>query len=150
LTSEEGTAGETPDLVARSREATEAWNAEGLERFAEQFWGPDLVWEEDPNFPEAGVRRGRQACVERMLERFEAVGHVEITPGEVRQLGESHVLLELVIRGRGSASGAPTEMREWFVSEMDRDGFTVHMREVLYRDAALAAARELADSGDSG
>ena len=132
-----------PDLVALAREGIESWNNDGLEAFAQRWWAPEVVWEEAPDFPEAGLHRGREACVKRMLERFEAVGHVELTTGEARQLSDRRVFFEVIVRGRGSASGVPIEMREWFISEMEQDGRAVFMREFLDREEALAAAARL-------
>ncbi len=43
------------------------------------------------------------------------------------------------MRGRGSASGAPIEMRDFFLIE-NGDPLTIRFREFLDRNEALAAA----------
>jgi ketosteroid isomerase-like protein len=131
------------DRVALVHEAMEVWNTRGLEAFAEERWSADIVWEEASGFPEAGVRHGREACVRRMRERFEALGHVDVEVVNVDVLSDRGVLMELIIRGRGQASGAPTEMRDWFLTEVDEEDKTVRMREFLGRDEAMRAVEEL-------
>jgi ketosteroid isomerase-like protein len=131
------------DRVERVHEVFEIWNSRGVEAFAAEAWHPDIVWEEAAGFPEAGTRHGRQACVNRMVERFAAVGHVGLEIVDVELVGERATLIEMIVRGRGQASGAPTEMHDWFVTEIDDEGLTVRMREFLSRDAAERAAEEL-------
>ena len=136
------------ELVALVHEAYDVWNNEGLRAFAERWWGPDIVWEEPPMFPEAGVRRGREECVRRMEERFVPLGHVAIEVRDATRLGDRTVLQELTIRGRGSASGVPTEMRIWMIAELSDDLRVVWMREFLDQNEAHRAAAELATRPD--
>jgi hypothetical protein len=133
-------AGEERDFLALSRRAYELWNAEGVQAFAERWWSSEIVWEEPANFPEAGVRQGRQACIDRMKERFEPVGHVSVDVVSVRRVTESVFLQELTIRGRGTSSGIPTEMTDWLLGEINDDEQVIWMREFLDRDAAFADA----------
>jgi ketosteroid isomerase-like protein len=132
------------DGIAQVYAGIETWNSEGFDAFAEERWSPDIVWEEPSGFPDAGVRHGREACMQRMRERFEVLGHVEAEIVNATELSDRVVLTELIIRGRGQASGAPTEMRDWFVSEVDDDYKAVRLREFLTRDEAVRAAEELA------
>ncbi len=125
------------DPLAWVRERFEVWNREGLEAFAERFWHDDVVWEEPAGVPDAGVRRGREACIRRMKERLSLLGHVQVEVLDARQSGQRR-FVEVLVSGKGSASGAPTTMREYFVSDMRGDQ-VVHWREFLDRDAALAA-----------
>jgi ketosteroid isomerase-like protein len=133
------TSDESAERLARVRESLEVWNREGLEVMAERHWHPDMVWEEPEGFPDAAIRRGRSACVSRMRERLDLLGHVRLEPSDARVVGDV-VFVEVLVRGRGASSGAPVELREFFVLESDR-GLTTRFREFLDRDAALAAAK---------
>jgi ketosteroid isomerase-like protein len=115
------------------------WNDEGLEAMAERFWHPDIVWEEAPDFPDAGVRRGRDEAVRRMSERLELLGHIQIEVLDARRTG-ANILIEAIVRGTGSASGAPVANREFFLITVGPDGLSTRFREYLDRDAAIAAA----------
>jgi ketosteroid isomerase-like protein len=113
------------------------WNAEGVGPAAERFWDPGIVWEEAADFPDSAVHHGRDASVGRMRERFELLGSVQIevvdTWGD-----DERMLVEAVVRGRGSTSGAPTVGREFFLLDL-RAGMVTRFREFLDRDEALAA-----------
>ncbi|MQA74247.1 MAG: hypothetical protein GEU88_07910 [Solirubrobacterales bacterium] len=128
-----------PDARARAEFLFGVWNEQGMEAMAERFWDEDMVWEEARQFPEAGVHRGRAACVRQMSERFVEVGEVKIEVVDAHQIGDL-TLTEVIVRGQGTASGVPTEMREFFLTEV-RDGRAVRFLEFLDRDEALAAAR---------
>jgi ketosteroid isomerase-like protein len=136
------------DLVALVHEAYAFWNREGIDAFAERWWAPDIVWEEAPAFPEAGTRTGREACLRRMEERFVPLGHVDIDVRDARPLTNRAVLQELTVRGRGSASGIPTEMRLWMISELGAGDQVVWMREFLDPDEAERAAAALVTRPD--
>ena len=131
------------DSVSAARKGAEAffavWNSDGPAVAATRYWHPDIVWEESESFPDAGIHEGREAAVERMAERFEALGRVLIEVVGAEVIGEQ-VLIEAIVRGRGSASGAPTEMREYFLIAF-ADGLTIRFREYMDRDRALRAAR---------
>ena len=73
-----------------------------------------------------------------MEERFALVGEVVIETVDTEQVGDQ-ILIEAIVRGRGSASGAPIEMRDFFLIE-NGDPLTIRFREFLDRDEALAAA----------
>ena len=138
----------TGDRAELARDAFELWNRGDLEAFARERWHPDVVWEEPTEFPEAGVRHGRDACVRRMKERFDAVGHVEVEVVDVIEISESAAMVELIVRGRGQASGAAIEMRDWFVNEFDDADKAVRMREFLSREEAMRAADGLVKRPD--
>jgi ketosteroid isomerase-like protein len=127
------------DTRARAEFIFGVWNDEGMEAMAERFWDDEVVWEEARQFPDAGVRRGRAACVRRMRERFAEVGEVKIEVIGAEQIGDL-ILTETIVRGQGTASGVPTEMREFYLAEV-RDGRTLRFWEFLDRDEAFAAAR---------
>jgi ketosteroid isomerase-like protein len=122
------------------------WNSEGARAAAERFWHSEIRWEEPPGFPDAGVHRGREACLRRMEERFDLLGEVRIEVADAQLVGDQ-ALIDAIVHGRGAASGAPTEMRDFFLIE-NRGRRTIRFREFLERDEALAAAR--ASAGRTG
>jgi ketosteroid isomerase-like protein len=136
---------ERPPALERARIAFELWNDEGLEAMAAQFWHPDIVWEEPRNFPDAGVHHGREACVRRMSERFALLGDLRLELVNAEDVAENLILIEAIIRGRGTTSGAPGEVREFFLIETDEAGLTTRFREFLDGDAARAALRALTE-----
>ena len=139
------------DFVALAHEAYDLWNSEGIDAFAERWWAPDILWEEPQNFPEAATRHGRDACVRRMKERFEPLGHVTVEVMGVRPLRERIALQELTVGGRGSASGAEVEMRVWMIAELGDRGQALWMREFIERQEAEQAAEEIAsERADAG
>jgi hypothetical protein len=60
-------------------------------------------------------------------------------------VAENLILIEAIIRGRGTTSGAPGEVREFFLIETDEAGLTTRFREFLDGDAARAALRALTE-----
>jgi ketosteroid isomerase-like protein len=125
--------------VERFRAAIDRWNERGIEAI-ESAWHEDAVWEEPPGFPDAGIRRGREAVFARMRERFAFLGVVSIEIAEVEEIGD-RLYAELIVRGRGATSGAPAEMHSFWVYDYADDGSVIRWREFLERDEALAAAR---------
>jgi hypothetical protein len=75
-----------------------------------------------------------------MRERFEFLGVVAIEVVDVDEIGD-RLFADVIVRGRGTASGAPAEMHSYWVYEYADDERTIRWREFLDRDAALAAAR---------
>jgi ketosteroid isomerase-like protein len=114
------------------------WNEHGAAVAARRFWDPEIVWEEPRDFPDSGVHRGLDACVWRMEERFALLGEVVIEVVDTERV-DNQILIEAIVRGRGSASGAPAEMRDFFLIE-NGEPLTIRFREFLDRDEALAAA----------
>ena len=84
-----------------------------------------------------------------MKERFEVVGHVEVDLLAVDEVTDSVGLQELRIRGRGAASGVPTEMKVWMLGEVDENGQVVWMREFLDHSEADTAAADFNPEADS-
>ena len=92
------------------------WNAGGLD-YAREAWHEALVWEEPPIFPDAGVHRGRDACIARMGERLALLGEVKLEVLNIEVRGD-RAIAEVIAHGEGSASGVPANIREWFVFEL--------------------------------
>jgi ketosteroid isomerase-like protein len=102
------------------------------------LWSEDAVFEEDPQFPEAGTYRGREAArgyfkgFSAEFERFEFAVRdvVEAPDGRLVMLATESV--------RGDASGIDVEMASAWVLTM-RDGVVVHVRAYLDQQQALDA-----------
>ena len=124
----------------RARALVETWNEEGLEAWAATAWSPDIVWHEPERFPDAGVHHGREACLERMRERFDWLGEVTMELVDVQQRG-SRTMLETIIHSEGRQSGARASQREFLVFEIVEGG-TTFLLEYLDREEALAALAE--------
>jgi ketosteroid isomerase-like protein len=105
-------ADETPDRATLVRSAYEAWNTEGLDRFAE-FLSDDVTVEDAPEVPDAGVARGLVAVVRRLDEVAQAVGGGSVEILGVETIGEA-VLLTMM----------------WNLDAAD--GAEVHLGEVLH------------------
>jgi ketosteroid isomerase-like protein len=99
---------------------------------------PDVEYEEDPSFPEAGVYRGRSEVLgyfkqfSAQFERF--IFEVE----DVVAAGDDGVLVNLHVSGRGKGSGAVFDFRPaWHYTV--RDGRVIRIRAYLDRQEALEA-----------
>jgi ketosteroid isomerase-like protein len=101
---------------------------------------PDVVWEENPDFP--GLRdvyRGR-AEVEEWVEAIHEVIenlHLEVTG--VTELDNDRILTEAVLTARGKGSHVPVDLRFWMVLWFAESKIT--RRQVSWtRDQALEDA----------
>ena len=100
---------------------------------------PEVEFEEDPSFPEAGVYRGRSEVLryfKNFIAEFEQfVFEVE----DVKIAGEDGVLLCLRETGRGKGSGAEFDFQSAWLFTV-RDDRVVRIRPYLDRAEALEAA----------
>ena len=74
----------------------------------------DDVWHEDPSFPEAGVYRGRdewEAYARQFIGEFSDIRY-EQGPGETVESGDD-LVVNILIHGRGTASGAEFDLSAW-------------------------------------
>ena len=55
------------------RQLVDAWNEGGVAAAAE-YWTDDVVFHDAPEFPDAGVHRGKEAIAERARSMWEAWG----------------------------------------------------------------------------
>jgi len=100
---------------------------------------PELVWHEDPSFPEAGEYRGRdewEAYARQFLAEFSAIRY-EQGPAKTVEAGDN-VVVNILIHGRGTASGAEFDLSAWWAFTL-RDAKVVRCFSYLDRDAALEA-----------
>lgn len=124
------------------RQGIGQWNAGRLDA-APEIWHEDIVWVEPPTFPDAGTHRGRDACVARMRERLDMLGEVRIDMIGGERRGR-RFLVEVIVTGEGTTSGAPASQHEYWVYEFADDGRVMVWLEFFDREPAEAA---LADAG---
>jgi ketosteroid isomerase-like protein len=127
---------EHADLLRR---LIDAWNQHDVDALL-ALLSPDVVWEENAEFP--GLRevyRGRaevREWAEEILEPWES-SHAQLA--EITQLSDDRVLTEAVITGRGKGGGVPVELRFWLIVWFVAG--KIKRREVFWvRDEALEAA----------
>jgi ketosteroid isomerase-like protein len=130
----------TERVLAGLREGFGTWNAGALESAA-TIWHDEIVWVEAPHFPDAGTHRGRDACVARMRERLDLLGDVRIELLGAERSGR-RFLVEAIVTGEGSASGAPASQHEYWVYEFADDRRVRVWLEFFDREPAEAALRE--------
>jgi ketosteroid isomerase-like protein len=124
---------ENVELVRR---AIEGYNRAGVEALHD-FLHPDVEFTEDPQFPEAGVYRGRDS-VEAYFGEFrqQMAGHT-LEVEEIVEAGDD-VVAVVRERARGTSSDAEVEWRAAFVWTM-RGGTAVRGRGYLDPAEALRA-----------
>ena len=118
-------------------DGTRAYLERGVEGLAETGH-EEVVYEEDPRFPGAGVHRGRAAALARFREYEEQLGHGAVEVEGVEELGDDVLI---VWRHTGVTPGAelPFEHRwAWLVRL--RDGKAAHIRAFFDPDEARRAA----------
>jgi ketosteroid isomerase-like protein len=81
----------------------DAWRA-----LANDWWDEDIEMVEDPRWPGAGEFHGREQVVARFHEYFQQLDDGDVQLLAVHGSGSERVL-ELMMRARGSGSGAPVE-----------------------------------------
>jgi ketosteroid isomerase-like protein len=99
---------------------------------------PEVEFEEDPRFPEAGTYRGRDEVFRYFSEFAAQFEEFLFTVEELRESGDDTVLVLLRIRGRGKASSAQFDFRSGWLYSL-RDGQVVRIRAYLDRAEALEA-----------
>jgi ketosteroid isomerase-like protein len=121
------------------RALTEAANRADFDAAA-ALLAPDVVWEENPEFP--GLRkayRGRAEVRAWWGEVIEVVENVHLEVEELTELGGDRVFTEVVITGGGKGSGAPVVQRVWNIFSL-ADGKITRRQVFWIREEALEAA----------
>ena len=101
---------------------------------------PDVVWEENPEFP--GLREvyhGRAGVRAWWEEILEAVENLHLEVEKLTELGDDRVFGEFFLTARGKGSGVPLEQRVWNVFSV-ADGKIIRRQVFWTRDDALKAA----------
>lgn len=129
--------------AAMSRENVElmhrlvdAFNQGGLDA-ALPFFDDDIVWHEDPSFPEAGVFRGKEAWTAYARQFLGAFGRVQYDLREVIH-EDDRVVVNIGMRGEGTSSGAGFDLSAWW-AYIVRDGRITECFSYLERERALEA-----------
>jgi ketosteroid isomerase-like protein len=119
------------------REGLAAWLSGDVERAAELVH-PDVVSVRMPPIPDPGTYHG-VAGIQEMYDDWTAdFGAFEMEPLEFVDVGD-RVVVGMIQRGTGKASGAPVEGRFWFVFTI-AEGKLARQEVYNDRDEALEAA----------
>jgi ketosteroid isomerase-like protein len=105
----------TEENVELVRAGIDAFNRRDLDAFV-ALLSPDVVWEENPDFP--GLReiyRGPAEVREWLDELLEAVETMHIEIVDITELRDDRVFTQNLATGRGTGSGVPMELRYWQV-----------------------------------
>jgi hypothetical protein len=114
------------------------WNEGGAEAVAREFWHPDVVFHDDPAWPDSSVVHGSDAVVARLDSITEGLGDFKCFVVEALPF-PGGALAAVRFRAVGPSSGAPTEMVIYHVGWLHAGRFT-EVRSFLQRNDALAAA----------
>jgi ketosteroid isomerase-like protein len=125
---------ENIEIVRRLSEEFSRGSVEAIRPFLH----PDIIWHEDPSFPEAGTYRGSEAVVEYMQSFIAEFSEIHYEVGECIDAGVE-VIANMEIRGSGKTSGAAFEISAWWALTI-RDGMVFRGFAYLDRDRALQAA----------
>jgi ketosteroid isomerase-like protein len=116
------------------REATQAFLSGDLER-AREFTDPGIVCVRPPPFPDPQTYRGFDGVVAMWADWTGEFEDFEMEALESEDLGD-RVLVEVVQRGRGKASGVEVVGRFWFLYGL-AGGKITRLEAFLTREQAL-------------
>jgi ketosteroid isomerase-like protein len=116
------------------RDATEAFLTGDLDR-AREFTHPDIVCVRPAPFPDSQTYRGFDGVVRMWADWTGEFEDFEMEALESEELGD-RVLVEVVQRGRGKASGVTVVGRFWFLYAL-AGGRITRLEAFLTRDQAL-------------
>ena len=114
----------------------EGW-ATGDLRAGAEYFDEHVVFVVRPDFPEPGVFLGTEGVREYMHRFLENWGRTTFEAEHLHAVGDT-VLVRLVQRGTGTASGAPAELR-FFQLFTFRGGKIVRQESVMHEHEALEA-----------
>lgn len=124
---------ENVELVRRWWEEIEEWFDESgrdrdvLRQIPVRYMAEDVVYEEDPAWPDAGTYRGRDAVIDRFLEYLDTLGMRRIELGDVLDAGDQVVLEGRIYFGAGSDAGESLSYL-WGYTVRVEDGRVAHFR----------------------
>ena len=111
---------------------------EKLPEFAERWWHPEIVYEEDPKWPGSSTYEGRDAVRAAFEGYDELLGAGELRTEDVIDAGDQVVAL---IQTGGVSQGADIPWDHlWAYLCRVRDGQLVYLRAYWDPDEALASA----------
>ena len=134
---------ENVEIVRRWLDGWVEWfnserDPEALAAIGARYTAPDVIYEEDPIWPDAGTFRGWDAVQGRFIEYVDFMHLEGIARGEVIDVG-GLVFAELRTTMLGADSGGTVEFL-WSYTVRVKDGRIVHFRAWYDRDKALEAA----------
>ncbi len=128
----------TADNVELVRSGLAAFLAGDMERTLTGVH-PDVVTVRHPPLPDAQTYHGPDGLLQSYADWTADFSDFEMEVGEIRSAGDG-VLVELIQRGKGQASGAIVEGRFWAVYTLT-DGLVTRQDIFNYEDQAAAWAK---------
>jgi ketosteroid isomerase-like protein len=125
--------------VERAARLYQAWNTEGIDAVARDFWAEDIEWRDDPSVPDAGSYRGRDDVQGHIADRVEVLGQFRINQERVVELSTDRVLVIYEVTGQGGRSAAPWKQRMAQALRFE-GGRVIEVQDFLDVDQALEAA----------
>lgn len=117
------------------RRAYEQFNDRGLAATPD-FWHPDIVYHEAPDFPGGGTYRGIEAVRRRFEEYLEVLGSARAEGGRVEIRGDRAAW---TVRFHGhTAAGLPHDHTWGYLGRFE-DGLVIECRAFYEPDAAFEA-----------
>ena len=134
---------ENVEIVGAWWKAVVGWfnsprDPEALGRIINQYLAANVIWEEDPIWPDAGAFRGRDAVYRRWLEYADLMHIESVSQPQVIDAGDS-VLAEIGSEMFGGGVGAAVEHVWAYTAEVE-DGRIAHFRGWYHPDDAARAA----------
>src|SRR5262245_7754917 len=111
---------------------------EAVRQASDRYLSADVVYEEDPVWPDAGTFQGRDATVRRFLEYRDLVHLENVAPGEVVDAGNL-VLAQATIEMLGGDEWPALEYL-WTYTVQVENGQISHLRAWYDPDEATRAA----------
>jgi ketosteroid isomerase-like protein len=110
------------------------------------LYHPDVVVTA-PDFMNAGPFHGHEGYMEWISRWNEAWDDFDFDLRAIEPVGERHVVLSILVSGRGAGSGVEVEQMSYWVAEI-RDKLGTYLEVLLTEDWAFELARRReADSG---
>jgi ketosteroid isomerase-like protein len=124
--------------VDRVRKGLGAWR-EGDVETALAMAHPEIVSVRAAPLPDPQTYHGHEGILQMFADWTTDFEEFEMFPDEVEDLGQGRVLVLMVQRGTGRASGVEVVGRFWFLFVL-RDGLAIRQEAYATRDEALRAA----------
>jgi ketosteroid isomerase-like protein len=124
--------------------AFEAVNRGDVDAFAACFH-PDVEWEvSGERFPGfEGTYHGREGVRRWLVQALEPWDSVRVDGGEITELKDGWLVVDVLMTTRGGGSGVETQLRMWQLFLVDGGQITKRTGPYWTRDAALGAAVSL-------
>jgi ketosteroid isomerase-like protein len=123
------------DLV---REGLAAWRRGDIER-ALTMAHPEIVSVRAAPLPDPQTYHGHAGILQMYADWTTDFSEFEMYPDEIEEVGEQ-VLVHMIQRGTGKASGAEVVGRFWFLYTFNADGLAVRQEAYATREQALRVA----------